>query len=279
MRCPRCGYEWKPRVPSPKECPRCKARLDFQTSPLPRALIKKEKEVMKGMPTTKRLLAPLVIIVVAAGLGVWLWPSPAVHGWTPISSAKLILTRSPDGSTLTITAVGLQTGPYGSFGIENIYIIKQGFTAGTENGARDDMGNVYEVISSDGQTVNIPYEENFGFCVEFRVRGDNVAYFTLDNVYIYFTTTGGAWSETDNELANERTADWIAGTAASDWAEYRLTGSAADGVDDNATTGAVGKYYPYDVMRVQMIKDNDGNWYKLAAGASIQFRVEVYSWK
>jgi|GEM_PF-3504129 len=23
MRCPHCGYEWEPRVASPKRCPRC----------------------------------------------------------------------------------------------------------------------------------------------------------------------------------------------------------------------------------------------------------------
>ena len=28
MKCPHCGYEWKPRVEKPKECPRCKRRLD-----------------------------------------------------------------------------------------------------------------------------------------------------------------------------------------------------------------------------------------------------------
>lgn len=27
-RCPHCGYEWEPRVSKPKECPRCKRRLD-----------------------------------------------------------------------------------------------------------------------------------------------------------------------------------------------------------------------------------------------------------
>ena len=26
--CWSCSYEWEPRVPKPKECPRCKARLD-----------------------------------------------------------------------------------------------------------------------------------------------------------------------------------------------------------------------------------------------------------
>jgi len=24
VKCPRCGYTWTPRVPNPKECPRCK---------------------------------------------------------------------------------------------------------------------------------------------------------------------------------------------------------------------------------------------------------------
>jgi predicted Zn-ribbon and HTH transcriptional regulator len=23
MRCPHCGYEWRPRVERPKKCPRC----------------------------------------------------------------------------------------------------------------------------------------------------------------------------------------------------------------------------------------------------------------
>ncbi len=27
--CPRCGYQWESKVSRPKECPRCKQRLDF----------------------------------------------------------------------------------------------------------------------------------------------------------------------------------------------------------------------------------------------------------
>ncbi|MFP3293615.1 MAG: hypothetical protein RXP77_04890 [Nitrososphaeria archaeon] len=23
LKCPRCGYEWEPRVANPKKCPRC----------------------------------------------------------------------------------------------------------------------------------------------------------------------------------------------------------------------------------------------------------------
>lgn len=29
MICPKCSYEWEPRKPNPKVCPRCKARLDY----------------------------------------------------------------------------------------------------------------------------------------------------------------------------------------------------------------------------------------------------------
>lgn len=28
--CPKCNYQWKPRVENPKECPRCKSRLDYE---------------------------------------------------------------------------------------------------------------------------------------------------------------------------------------------------------------------------------------------------------
>ena len=30
--CPKCGYEWQPRVASPKECSRCKKRLPWKTA-------------------------------------------------------------------------------------------------------------------------------------------------------------------------------------------------------------------------------------------------------
>ncbi len=29
MNCPKCSYEWESRVAEPKECPRCKTRLDY----------------------------------------------------------------------------------------------------------------------------------------------------------------------------------------------------------------------------------------------------------
>ena len=29
MTCKGCGYQWEPRVPEPKACPRCKRRQDL----------------------------------------------------------------------------------------------------------------------------------------------------------------------------------------------------------------------------------------------------------
>lgn len=270
MRCSRCGYEWNPRVPSPKECPRCKTRLDYKVQAPPGAPIEKKVEVVRRMPSKLPWLATAVIIVVAVAAGFWLWTVPgptAVHGFVPIGSFTIAAQRVGDKLVVTVpTATGLLSGPYGSFGIENIYIIKQTFTPGTSGDAQ--LGNVYATINNSGDTVNIPYEENFGFCVEFIVRGDNVAYFTLENVYEYFTTTGGAFSATENQLES-----------GNDWYELRLTGSTKAGITDNATAGRVGKYYPFDIMRIQAILDNYGNWFKLAAGASVSFQVTVYSWK
>ncbi|MGF3573741.1 MAG: hypothetical protein ACQXXG_10050 [Candidatus Bathyarchaeia archaeon] len=36
VKCPFCGYVWKPRVDKPVECPRCKNRLDRGKRRLPK---------------------------------------------------------------------------------------------------------------------------------------------------------------------------------------------------------------------------------------------------
>ncbi|HHT9145528.1 MAG TPA: RCKP-type rubredoxin-like domain-containing protein [Candidatus Wunengus sp. YC61] len=33
IKCPKCGYEWEPRVKNPKECPECKKRLRREVKP------------------------------------------------------------------------------------------------------------------------------------------------------------------------------------------------------------------------------------------------------
>jgi predicted Zn-ribbon and HTH transcriptional regulator len=45
LKCPYCNYEWVPRVPQPRKCPRCRNviwRLDL------RELIVKEKDEAEG---------------------------------------------------------------------------------------------------------------------------------------------------------------------------------------------------------------------------------------
>ncbi|HIH17886.1 MAG TPA: hypothetical protein HA282_00215 [Nanoarchaeota archaeon] len=33
--CIKCKYEWSPRIEEPKECPRCKTRLDWEKNAMP----------------------------------------------------------------------------------------------------------------------------------------------------------------------------------------------------------------------------------------------------
>jgi len=258
MRCSRCGYEWTPKVPSPKECPRCKTRLDYRVPVPPGTPVEKKMEVVKRMPSKLPWLATAVIIVVAVGLvGVFLWPSPTVQGWSCLTTAG--------GSLPGTVALGLQTGQYGDYGIENIFIMKHGNYTMADNPANwekvDGSGkeNYYENISYNNQTVNIPYEEAFDIVVVVRIRGDNVAYLTWDNVYTLMTISG-AFSRTENSL---QSSDW----ARSTWYE------------NTVPIGSVGKYNQNQYLRFYYQLDNGGAGFKLAAGAQIQFTENLYSWK
>ena len=228
--------------------------MDYKVQAPPGAPIEKKMEVVKRMPSKLPWLATAVIIVVAAGLvGVFLWPSPMVQGWSCLTTAG--------GSLPGVVALGLLTGPYGDYGIENIFIMKAGTYTLADNPANWVKGtHYYENISYDGVTVNIPYEENFDIVLVVRIRGDNVAYLTWDNVYTLITISG-AFSKTENSL--ESGTDWDRST----W------------YDNTAPVGAVGKYNQGAYLRCWYRLDNGGNHFKLAAGASINFTVTVYSWK
>jgi hypothetical protein len=254
--------------------------LDYKVQAPPGAPIEKKVEVVRRMPSKLPWLATAVIIVVAVAAGAWFLVSPGpatVSGFHPLVSLNFTAQPiGPDMFALTLTGVGLLEGTYGKFGIENIYIIRDNFPESNTTQTGDDLlGSVYATISQNGQTVNIPYEENFGFAIEFVVRGDNVAYFTLENVYVYFTFTQGQWAGTvENMLDNPAR-----------WVKVRLqnTTKASTGITDNAPANAVGKYYRDSAMRVRAILENRTGgtpyWYKLPAGASTQFQVTVYSWK
>ena len=30
MKCPKCEYEWVPRVPEPRQCPKCKRYFEYE---------------------------------------------------------------------------------------------------------------------------------------------------------------------------------------------------------------------------------------------------------
>jgi hypothetical protein len=105
MRCPRCGYDWKPRVPNPRECPRCKIRLDYPPKILrapkpPVPLEIKRREVRKGMAQRLPWVAAAIVIIVVAALGAWVLTMPAVP---PVPAPAVPVTES---WTLSIWGTG-----------------------------------------------------------------------------------------------------------------------------------------------------------------------------
>ncbi|MEM0358480.1 MAG: hypothetical protein QXG22_00495 [Candidatus Hadarchaeales archaeon] len=264
MRCPRCGYEWKPKVPNPKECPRCKVRLDYKPhTTLPQGAPQKIKEVREGMARKLPWVAAAVVIVVAVGLGSWLWLQPAAvtPGWNAMVNVS--------GPLSGPIAVGLLSGPYGDFGIENIFIMVHANQSQWKGKAPEEWGttygsdsdNYYAVISQNNQTVNIPYERRFDILVVYRIRGDNVAYMRYENTYEYITITGTFPAE-ENRLRSQ-----------TDWETSDLWHT------ENVTYGAVGKDYPSSWMRIYNFIDNHGNGFILPAGGSITINLTIYTWK
>jgi hypothetical protein len=59
MECPKCKYKWEPRTKKPKECPRCKARLDYK--PITKVQDKEKVNVdeilseLRGKPVEKQI--------------------------------------------------------------------------------------------------------------------------------------------------------------------------------------------------------------------------------
>lgn len=115
MRCPRCGYEWKPRVPNPRECPRCKARLDYPSkrlrAPAPIPEVKeikeiKRKEVRKGMSQKLPWVAAAIIIIGVAAVGAWALSRPTVPP-TPSTPAPGVPGTSMDSWSANLWGSGV----------------------------------------------------------------------------------------------------------------------------------------------------------------------------
>lgn len=225
MKCPRCGYEWEPKTPHPKECPRCKARLDYRPGPVGAPRIRMEKKEVKKEMTSKLPWATAVGIIVVAAIGAWaLWPTAEI----PSRAA-------------TVTAV---VGPGTAFaaypdnsGIENIYIVKTGQTY-TENFSGLGTDNVLGTISSTGASVSIPYDTQFAIVVAVTGHKDNMG--QLTNAYM--------------KVALE------ANTDSSDWSITYENSDDDATIDEYTFYPSDGTW-----VRFNVVWDNDGNYYQLKA--------------
>lgn len=172
MKCPRCGYEWESRIPNPKECPRCKQRMDYVGA----------LEIKKGgvkKVTTRTWGAIALIIVVAAGLG--------IYAWAPWAEVTPVTPVTPAWSSVVFGAAPAKSG------IENIYIMKSKqepnpvtYDIGTDLSGHE---NILAVITESGQTGNIPYFKNFDVVIAVKAHDDNLAYVQKENVKVEFGTT------------------------------------------------------------------------------------------
>ncbi|MEM3421729.1 MAG: hypothetical protein QW315_05680 [Candidatus Hadarchaeum sp.] len=225
MKCSRCGYQWEPKVPNPKECPRCKTRLDYVSMPVGAPKRFEKKEVSKAMSSKLPWVA--AIIIVAAAVAAWaLWPTAEVPATVPSAGAKITLAT---GSGTVFAA------PPENSGIENIYIVKTGQNY-TQNfsGLTD---NYLAVISSNGASVIIPYDTPFAIVVAVTGHKDNMGQLTTAylKVALGAITSSGEWS-----IPYENS-------------------------DDNSAIKENIFYSDSTKIRVNVVWDNGGNYYQLKA--------------
>jgi len=185
MKCPRCGYEWKPKIPQPKECPRCKGRMDYLGAVGAPRIIKKggEKEMTSKLPWA----TVSVVIIIVAAIGAW-----AIFGGAP---------AAPTGWTAVL-------GLIGNVGIENIYLMDNTKTYSL-NADLCEHENILEyegqdvVITGTGLTENIPYGAGFDFVVAIRVPSENVANLAVENIIVELAATGAISLSADNSTDGE----------------------------------------------------------------------------
>lgn len=130
-------------------------------------------------------------------------------------------------------------------GIENIYIVKTGQTY-TENFSGLGTDNVLGTITSSSGSVNIPYNTNFVIVVAVKGHDENMAYVQKENLKVELAISGSF------TLAQENSTDAK---------EYQF-----------ATSAGVW-------IRMNVVWDNNGNYYQLAPGGSITLDpVRLWTW-
>jgi len=242
MKCPRCGYEWESKIPQPKECPRCKGRLDYVSVGTSRIRTEK-KEVRKEMTSKLPWVAAAIIIVVVVGIG-----------------ACTLLGQAP-AETTTISAVagqgvvfagGIPAG--NASGIENVYIIAHGTYTDTDNLSGN--ANILGVIEATTGSVNIAYETSFDIVVAVKVGTDNMAYVSVDNMNVSLAASGSFTITEEN----------AGGSANSHKATTPY---------ENSGYGTTSGW-----LRINCVWDNNGNGYKLPANGSITIDpIKLWGWK
>lgn len=242
MKCPRCGYEWKPKIPQPKECPRCKGRMDYLgVMGVPKIKKGGEKEMTSKLPW-----ATVAVIIVVAAIGVWaLYGTPAGEVTPPGQPATINVPTAPG----IAFAKGIPTYS----GIENIYIMqhKTNSYSNTENLREHENLQVYQgnkaVIEDTGQPAeNVPYENLFDIVVAVKGHTDNMAYVVKENMYVRVVITGAFSDDVSS-----------------------LTTGARYVFQDGTPT----------FIRVNHVFDNGGSGYKLKAGENISLTVTYYCYK
>jgi hypothetical protein len=184
MKCPKCGYEWESKIPNPKECPRCKGRLDYTPGPVGAPKVWKKKEVGKEMTSRKLPLAAAAIIIVAA-VGAW-----AILSVTSVSTT----------GTVTVTGGVVFGAQPGKSGIENIYIVNTGTSINQDLSGN---ANVIAVITSSGGSVTIPAGTAFDIVIAYKAHGDNLGYISLDNAKIEWKVSGAYTVAPGTEITDE----------------------------------------------------------------------------
>jgi len=269
MRCPRCGYEWNPRVQNPKECPRCKGRLDFVPGPLARAPIKK-MEVERRMAQWKWVTAAVAIVIVAGLAGWALTLPPAVTGQGTISLISGNLVAS-DGTVL----LGFTGGIPENSGIENVLIcdnlVPNETNFGVHISEQDNPDKLKDgatdaVITQSGDNATVPYESPFTIVMACRVEADAsytgnkqtaklVAYVNKENMYGYISYSGSLSGSENTQSTNYEFA-----------------------FDNNQPWTQNGSYST-GYARVNCVFNRNGNGFVLPAGGTLSLdTIALYIW-
>lgn len=250
MKCPRCSYEWESKVPQPKECPRCKGRMDYQPRMMLRAPSLEKREVRKAM-ASKLPWATATAFIIIAAIGTW-----AIFGGAPAAPPAGFATITATAGQGTVFAAGIPSGT--ASGIENVYIVDNSHGMGyNENFSGNE--NILGVITASAGSVNIPYETRFQIVVAVKVGSDNMAYVTKENMNVGLAAYGSFTIADENAQAPNKHAN-------AQLASYS---------HDNSGYGTTSGW-----LRINAIWDNGGAGYVLPAGGTLNLEnIRLWGWK